>query len=247
MTTCLIIEDDFPAQRLLERYISQTPRLRLLGSYENAFSAQAAILESRPRLLFLDLALPGSSGFELLDELPAAFRPKVIFTTAQEPSAQQVFAYEVIDFLKKPFSYERFLKAVQKIPPAETELEPFLIRDVLTREGHAYAKVIPQEILFIESLDKYVKIHLQQGSFLMAHRPLKSFEDQFPPTHFLRVHRSFIVNVSAIDKIHKKEIYLKDAQGQLTSIPIGESYQKAFESWLGLYFPDFSLTNSRNL
>lgn len=230
MLTCLIIEDDFPAQRLLKRYVAQAPRLRLLGTYETAHSACEAILTLRPDLLLLDLALPGASGFDLLRQLPEAYRPKVIFTTAQDPLAQQVFDFNVVDFLKKPFSKDRFLQAIAKIPYVYQPLDSFFVKD-----SHQQRRVVPENILYIEGFDSYVKIHLQQGHFFTLFKRLKSFEKQFPDTHFLRVHRSYIVNLSAVDSVNKKEILLRSQLGDIFPIPIGENYQQVIQGWIRSY------------
>lgn len=238
MLTCLIIEDDFPAQRLLKRYVSDSHRLRLLGTYETAHSACEATLSLRPALLLLDIALPGASGFDLLRQLPESYRPKVIFTTDQDPLAQQVFDYNVVDFLKKPFSKERFLQAVAKIPFLNQPLDPFFIKD-----GHHQHRIIPEDILYIEGFDIYVKIHLHQGYYITVFRTLKSFETQFPVTHFLRVHRSHIINLSAIHTLTKKEVSLVSKSGILIKIPIGDTYQTVLQGWVKAHYTPIALTD----
>lgn len=225
-----IVEDELPAQKLLEKWIVSIPQLLLSGIYSDGFSALKAIQTEKPDLVFLDIEMPKLNGLEILELLDDP--PQIIFTTAYHEYAVKAFELAALDYLLKPFSLERFKQAVDKafsarksailnlgkslhdLKIAQQEHRP--LDRIVVKEG-VNVHVIPiSEILFLEAQDDYVMIHTNERKHLKL-ASLRSFEQSLPKQQFVRVHRSFIVNISAISKIgnyskDSHQIILSDGQ-----------------------------------
>jgi len=216
-----IVEDEVPAQKLLEKWILTIPELVLSGIYSDGFSALKAIQTERPELVFLDIEMPKLNGLEVLELLDNP--PQIIFTTAYNEYAVKAFELAAVDYLLKPFSLERFKKAVDKALVAHQKptlnlketisefqnarLKQGNIERIVVKDGVEIFVIPIREILFIESLDDYVKIHTKDRTYLKL-GVLRYFEEGLPIKEFVRVHRSYIVNITAISKI---ENYSKDS------------------------------------
>ncbi len=213
---CLIIEDQLPAQRILRTYIENMPELRLVKACSNALDATTVLRQEHIDLIFLDINLPKISGISFLKNLTAP--PKVIITTAYPDYALEGFELDVVDYLLKPFSFERFHKAVLKAlsQPNETRALDYLF----IKSDKEFYKVEVADILFLKSDDNYVKIitsdkqHMQSGS-------LQSWTEQLPDG-FIRVHKSYMVNLSKVDKVAGNRVYINPHE-----IPIGRAYRDA--------------------
>lgn len=213
---CLIIEDQLPAQRILQTYMESMPELKLIKSCSNALDATALLQKENIDLIFLDINLPKISGISFLKNLTSA--PKVIITTAYPDHALEGFELDVVDYLLKPFSFERFHKAVLKALSQKTAATP--ADYVFIKSDKEFYKVEMGDILYLKSDDNYVKIittekqHMQSGS-------LQSWTEQLP-INFVRVHKSYMVNLSKVAKVAGNRIYIADHE-----IPIGRAFREA--------------------
>ncbi|HXD76254.1 MAG TPA: LytTR family DNA-binding domain-containing protein, partial [Puia sp.] len=206
--TCHIIEDEPMASKLLQLHVGQLPTLRLIAVSDNPVSALASLKADRADLLFLDVRMPHMTGLALLKMLPDP--PLAILTTAFSEFALESYELDVVDYLKKPITFDRFVKAVNK---AEQRLQKVKATDeargaetyMFIKEGTRLVKLNLGEILFIEGLRNYVAIHTPSRKVVSLQR-LKALEEQLPADQFIRVHHSYIVAKRAISAIQDNEI-----------------------------------------
>ena len=231
MIRCIAIDDEALALDLLEDNISKIPFLELAGRFTNAFDALRLMQEDPVDLLFLDIQMPDINGIQFLKSLPQ--KPAVIFTTAFSKYALEGFELDVIDYLLKPYSFERFLKAVNKAheylelqekAKAGMKNNTFGSHYLFVRADYKLVKVDIQEILYIDGLKDYVKIYCGDKP-LLTQMSMKAIEERLPPHDFIRVHRSFIVAFDKIDFIHKSFISVKGRE-----IPLSDHYKDSFIS-----------------
>lgn len=224
--TCYIIDDEPLAIEVLESHLEKIDRIEVAGIFQNAVKAFEALQEQPVDLLFLDIQMPRLTGIKFLKTLKDP--PKVIFTTAYREYALEGFELDVTDYLLKPISFERFLKAINKVfaqqrstirsrtsTNTQVKEEPGLFIQV----NKKMVKIQPGNILYIESKRDYVKIKTTQKEIL-AHQTISYLEEQLPPGHFLRIHRSFIVRLDKIESWSSSEIELPGTQ-----LPIGRTYK----------------------
>lgn len=224
--TCLLVDDEPPALEVLTAYVREMPHLELLGTCENALQAFAALQQQPVDLLFLDIKMPKMLGTDFLRSLPHP--PQVIFTTAYREYAYEGFELNAVDYLLKPVSLERFLKAVAKAtktegPPAPPEAPAGPNPDAFLyfRIDRKMVKVVLREVLYVEGLKDYVKIHCATGPALVVKQTINSMEEKLSASNFLRVHRSFIV---ALDKVRTYSPSHLEIAGQ--EVPIGRMYRQ---------------------
>lgn len=221
---CLIADDEPIAREILQSYIADTPGLTLVSSCSSALSALEVLKSESVDLLFLDVNMPKLSGIELLRTLEKP--PLVILTTAYPDYALESYELNVTDYLLKPFSFERFLKAVRK-----AEKKPGtggLARDtIMIRADKKTWHVEVADIFFVESAGDYVTIHTGERK-ITTHASLKEMENQLSPPAFLRVHKSWIVSKNAIQYMEGNLLMVAG-----TEIPIGKTYREAVHGWLG--------------
>lgn len=225
--TCLIIDDEQPARELLENYVNRVPFLTLLGKCRNPLEALEIMQNQQVDLLLLDIQMPELKGNEFLRTLPE--KPSVIFTTAYSEYALEGYQLEISDYLLKPFPFERFLQAVNKVAKERSVVEPqALSPNTPVQEEQEYLKVKADhrtyrlklaEIRYIEGLREYVTFH-STGGKLVALESLRKLEMTLPDNQFLRVHKSFIVNTKHVSSIYGGQL---DLNG--TMVPIGKSYR----------------------
>jgi two-component system LytT family response regulator len=222
--SCLIVDDEPLALDLMESYVRQTPFLRLVGRCSNAMEVFAFLEKEKVDLLFLDIQMLGLNGIEISKLLKD--RTRVIFTTAYEQYAIDGYKVDAIDYLLKPVSYPDFLKAALKAQKLfeishqnkeESDNNPGLF----IKSDYRMFRVDPEDITFIEGEKDYVKIHTTSGESIMALMSMKSIEEQLDHNIFIRVHRSFIVNLLKIKCIERNRIMIGE-----NSIPISDSYKK---------------------
>lgn len=231
---CLIVDDEPLALDLIEDYVLKTPFLELVNKYNSPFQAIEALQKEKVDLIFLDIQMPGLSGIDFSKLLHNG--PKVIFTTAYSQYALEGFKVDALDYLVKPISYQEFLKASNKAltwysmieQNAETKnLEPSS-SSIFVKSEYKLIKVELNDILYIEGLKDYVKIYLKdQAKPILSLMSLKTLEENLSPTQFMRVHRSFIVNLNQIGKIERNRIVFGSVY-----IPIAESYKDQFQEFL---------------
>ncbi|MGQ8336107.1 LytR/AlgR family response regulator transcription factor [Sunxiuqinia sp. A32] len=217
----IIIEDEELARDLLKSYIKDHPKIELIGECENGFEGVQKINELHPDLVFLDIQMPKITGFEMLELLD--HKPEIIFTTAYDQFALKAFDYNAIDYLLKPFSKDRLLVAIEKVTDrleqkensnekleslSEYRDEEFLER-VVVKDRHKINIIPTEKIRYIESLDDYVLIYTKEGRH-MKQKTMKYFEANLDPKNFIRIHRSYIVQVEEIGEIqqYEKESYI---------------------------------------
>jgi DNA-binding LytR/AlgR family response regulator len=231
MIRCIAIDDEGLALELIEDNIKKIPFLELSGKYTNAFDALKIMQEQPVDLLFLDIQMPDISGIQFLKSLQQ--KPAVIFTTAFSKYALEGFELDVIDYLLKPYSFERFLKAVNKAheflemqeKAREGKKHPsFGSHYLFVRADYKLVKIDIKDILYIEGLKDYVKIYCGDKPVL-TQMSMKSIEEKLPSHDFIRVHRSFIVAFDKIDFIHKSFISIKGKE-----IPLSDHYKDNFLS-----------------
>jgi two-component system response regulator LytT len=203
---CIIIEDEPAAQSILEHHIALCPGLTCMGTFQNAFSAQEFIDNNSIDLMFLDINLPEMSGVSFLRSL--VHPPLVIFTTAYSQYAIDGFDLEIVDFLLKPFSFERFCKAVNKAKERfNTNAGPSVSGKITVKSDKRIYQIGIGDILFVESCGDYVSIHCTDKK-LVVHGTLKSWEDRLKGSSFQKVHRTIIVNLSKIDHVEGNQVYI---------------------------------------
>lgn len=228
MLRCLAIDDEPLALELLEDNISQVPYLKLEGKCSNAFEALKFLQEHTVDLIFLDIQMPGLTGLQFIQSL--THRPMTILITAYEKFALEGFNLDVIDYLVKPVPLDRFIKACNKawelfnlrLKRAENSSsdEPeFLFVNV----EYSLLKVEFADIQWIEGLKDYIRIYLKSSSKpVITRMSMKAIEEELPSSKFIRVHKSFIVSVSAITSVRKNSIFIG-----VEEIPIGDNYKDA--------------------
>jgi DNA-binding LytR/AlgR family response regulator len=228
---CLIIDDELPARKVIEKFLSEVPDVRIAGQCKNAFEAMEALQNHQPHLIFLDINMPGLSGLAFLKTLENP--PLVIITTAYREYALEGFELDVLDYLHKPFAPERFYKALQKARqrlsasvPAEKTMESAAPGIIFIKEEKRLYKVETAQILYVESVGDYVKFHTAQKVYL-AHQTLKGTEEILRGESFLRVHKSYIVNMKRVTAFEGNLLFL----GQ-KSIPIGQLYKQSVQDFI---------------
>ncbi len=225
MTSCIIIEDQPPAQRILKKYIGDIGNLKLKGTFGDALVALSFLKSNPIDLIFLDIHLPKLSGIDFLKILPQ--KPKVILTTAFPDYAIQSYELDVLDYLLKPFSFERFVKAVAKI--STTTNQPIATIPsqkgpdfIFIKAGVDYQKIEINQIQFIKSNGDYTQLFMVADKHLVSY-PLKFWIEKLNPKWFCQIHKSYLVNVQHISKVTGNQI---DIGGNL--LPIGRTYRDIF-------------------
>ncbi len=223
---CIIIEDEPAAQSILEHHISKCPDLRCCGTFADAFSAQA-FLDSNPvDLIFLDINLPEMSGVSFLRSLIRP--PLVIFTTAYSQYAIDGFDLEAVDFLLKPFSFERFYKAVNKArEKLIARISAPIPTKISVKSGKRIYQLAIDDIRFIETCGDYVTIHCSDKK-LVVHGTLKSWEEKLKGLSFFKVHRIAIVNLTKIDHLEGNLICIGDHK-----LPVSEQFKEQLLERMG--------------
>lgn len=228
---CWAIDDERPALQLVVDYIKRTPFLEFAGSFHSATKALAALGEQEVDLLLLDINMPDLSGLELSRLLPE--HVKVIFTTAYDQYAVESYRVNAVDYLLKPFSYPEFLEAVVKaqklLVPIEENISPTSKGEdcLFVKSDYKLRKIFFDDILYVEGLKDYARFHLLSGKPVMSLMSLKSLEQTLPTDKFMRVHRSFIVNLSRIEVIDRSRIVFGDVY-----IPVGDQYKPSFQQYI---------------
>lgn len=227
--TCAVVDDEPIARNILEDFISQDERLLLKGNYKNAKEALQGITLHPVEIVFLDINMPGLTGFQFLKSMTNP--PAVIFTTAYREHAMEGFDANAIDYLLKPIAIERFLLAVNKawkfLRPANTEIADISgIKDkedfFFVKADGGLVKIFFEEILFIEALKEYVKIVTKDKSVITYHT-ISGLEEKLPVGKFYRIHRSYIVNIKAISSIEGYTVKIGKVE-----LPISRNERDAF-------------------
>jgi two-component system LytT family response regulator len=223
MIRCIVIEDEPLALRQMVSYIEKTPFLELGASFDNALDALTFLNENETDLMFVDINLPDLNGMDFVKSLKNA--PKVVFTTAYREYAVEGFRVDALDYLVKPISYADFLQAANRAAEKITKKEDEFL---LVKSEYKSIRINLADILYIEGMREYVRIHLAGGARpVMTLLSMKSIEQRLPSTKFMRIHRSYIVNLARITTIERNRIVFDKEY-----IPVGDQYKDAFQKFV---------------
>lgn len=217
---CIIVDDEEMARKHLANLCNKMDELNLLAECEDSIQAISQIEKEKVDLVFLDIEMPEFSGIELIKSVPNM--PAVIFTTAKTDFAIEAFEYNVIDYLVKPIELPRFIKAIEKVKKQfpktfnQKSSEEFFVRS----EGKL-VKILYSNIIFIETMDDYLVIHLEKGEKHIIHSTLKAMDDKLQDPSFIKVHRSYIVNLLKIRSIEDTHVLV---EGKV--IPVSKQHRK---------------------
>ncbi len=222
---CLIVDDEPLALDLIESYVRQTPFLELAGRSSNAIEALEVLEKGKIELIFLDIQMPRLNGIELSGLIKDDTR--VIFTTAFEQYALDGFKADALDYLLKPISYPEFLKAATKARKwfsmcRANKSEQTSQNSIFVKSDYRIIQIDIPDITYIEGVKDYIRIHTSKGEPVMTLMSMKSIEEHLNPDTFIRIHRSFIININKIDSIEKSMVKIGRA-----SIPISDSYKES--------------------
>ncbi len=219
---CIIIEDQPPAQRILKKYITDIGTLNLKATFSNAIDAMEFLKSETVDLIFLDIHLPKISGIDFLKMQQNP--PNVILTTAFDNYALESYEFSVADYLLKPFSFQRFVKAVAKIPKENTAQTIDNQRDdIFIKSGHELIKITLNDIILIQADANYTEIITKKKKYLSS-EPLKHWTETLDNQQFTRVHKSYIINTAKIEKIVGNQLFLEGEK----RVPIGRAYKEKF-------------------
>ncbi|WP_295937957.1 LytTR family DNA-binding domain-containing protein [uncultured Alistipes sp.] len=243
MLKCIAIDDEPLALRQLKSYIQKIPYLELVATCNNALEAQQRLAGQRADLIFVDINMPDPSGGDFVRAL--IDKPMVIFTTAYSEYAVEGFKLDAVDYLLKPFSFADFSRSAAKANSlyelrhnqraAAAEMTEALPKDkeyISVKADYKVSLVKISDIVYLESEGEYVRMHLADGSTITTLFRLKNMETALPSDKFMRVHRSYIVNLRCIKGYVRGRVFLNDTE----YVPIGENYKEAFQRYIDSNF-----------
>ncbi len=223
------IDDEPLALEVIKAYCMQYDGIDLLQTFDNAIAGLEYIDQYKPDLLFIDIDMPDMNGIDLVNRIHS--KPMIIFTTAYKEFALEGFELEAVDYLLKPFGFERFEKAVQKA------LSQYKVHNSTTKSAHIFVyseyrmlKIDLDSIVYIESLDDYIRIHLVNSKPVMTLMPLKKIAEDLPAGQFMRIHRSYIAAAKYISALSGRKITLTNG----VALPVSESYAAQLARWTKL-------------
>lgn len=240
MLKCIAIDDEPLALRQLKSYIEKIPYLELTATCNNALEAQQLLASQHVDLIFVDINMPDLSGVEFVRSL--VDRPMVIFTTAYSEYAVEGFKLDAVDYLLKPFSFADFSRSAGKanslyelrhnqragVPEATPEALPKDKEYISVKADYKVSLIKISNIVYLESEGEYVRMHLDDGTTITTLFRLKNMEAALPSDMFMRVHRSYIVNLRCIKGYVRGRVFLSDTE----YVPIGENYKESFQHYI---------------
>jgi DNA-binding LytR/AlgR family response regulator len=224
---CIIIEDQPPAQRILQKYLSDLGSWQLRGTFSDALAATELLKSESIDLIFLDIHLPMLSGIDFLKTIPQP--TAVILTTAFPDYALEGYELDVVDYLLKPFSFQRFVKAVSKVTARTSSLlptaspPPATLPEIFIKVGYEHVRIVTDDILYIKSDADYTEVVLPGKKYLSS-EPLRNWLQILPSEQFVRVHKSYIVNTARIAKVVGNQIHINSK----VVVPVGRAYKEDF-------------------
>lgn len=230
---CVIVEDEPLARNLMVEYAHKVPSLNLIEACSSPLAAIEVLRNNPVDVLFLDVQMPELTGISLLKVLQK--KPLVVLTTAYSEYALEGYELDVADYLLKPITFERFLRAVDKVTQRLEGKQPQVTEKITTeagtkflfvKDGTKLVKVELDNILYFEGLKDYVTIHTRQQKIVSLQR-MKSLEEQLPASEFIRIHNSYIVALKAIEVVHRNEVQVAG-----TLLPIGDTFKKSFREFI---------------
>jgi DNA-binding LytR/AlgR family response regulator len=221
---CIIVEDQQPAQRILKKYIQDIESLTLAGTFGDAIQAMNFLQKESVDLIFLDINLPKLSGISFLKSLSS--RPQVIMTTAHSEYALDGYELDVVDYVLKPFSFERFVKAVGKVrrnTAVEGEYKNHPKTEHFIKIGYEHVRLGFEDIIYLAADGDYCDVFLVEKKYVSS-EPMKKWLELLNQADFYRIHKSFVVNISKITKLSGNQVHLIGD----TVLPIGRTYREDF-------------------
>ncbi len=231
--SCIAIDDEPLAVKKISAYIQKTPFLELVAECRSAFEAMKVIEDHKIQLFFIDINMPDLSGLEFVKSL--ADKPYIVFTTAYSEYAVEGFKVDAADYLLKPITYSSFLKAANKVKnlielnaSSQKEIIRSTASHLFVKSDYKLIRIELDDIKYIESQHEYIKIHLINSAPVMTQLSMKAIEEQLPSDRFMRVHRSFIVNLKKISVIDRNRIVF---DGKVY-IPVSEQFKEKFQEYI---------------
>lgn len=225
---CIIVDDDEMSRSTVQHFVEQTDFLTLKSNCSSAPEAIKALNEHQIDLIFLDIEMPQMSGMEMLETLK--YNPYIIFITSKREFAVEAFEHNVVDYLLKPLKYVRFIKAVNKVLDLKGSVSnssfDITEEDIFVKTELKYVRIKFSEVYYVEAMADYVVLYLKDTKHII-HSTMKGIEKKLPSNLFIRVHRSYIVNVSRVDQIENTNVIINN-----NKLPIGASYKADFMSKL---------------
>lgn len=220
MLNCVIVDDEQPARLLIAEYVKKVPFLQLVGEFKSPIEAMTKFPTLEVDLIFLDIQMPGLTGLEFIRTLNK--RPHIILTTAYSEYALESYELDVDDYLMKPISFERFMKAVSKIMSQSTPaiLQSKTEHSLIVKADGQTHRIFTSDILYIEGLKEYVTIYTEDRKIITL-ESLKNLTNELPADEFIRVHKSFIINLKKVSSHSNHDLTIMTKK-----IPIGSSYRE---------------------
>lgn len=231
---CIAIDDEPLALEQIGSYVQKTPFLELIATCKNAYEALEVLKEKEVDLMFIDIDMPDINGLDLVKSLVK--KPQIIFTTAYSEYAFEGFQVDAIDYLLKPINYAAFLKAANKSKiwfeansPEKAEQQPKSDRkEIFVKSNYKVVRILLADISYIESANEYIKIFLDNQEVITTFMRLKNIEELLPAGDFMRVHKSFIINLNKILAVDRNRIFIDKKK----HIPVGEQYKEIFNKYM---------------
>ena len=231
---CIAIDDEPLALEQIGSYVQKTPFLELIATCKNAYEALDILKEKEVDLMFIDIDMPDISGLDLVKSLVK--KPQIIFTTAYSEYAFEGFQVDAIDYLLKPINYAAFLKAANKSKiwfeanfPEKAEPQTKTDRkEIFVKSNYKVVRILLADISYIESANEYIKIFLDNQEVITTFMRLKNIEELLPAGDFMRVHKSFIINLNKILAVDRNRIFIDKKK----HIPVGEQYKEIFNKYM---------------
>lgn len=225
MIQCVAIDDEPLALQLITQYCERVSFLQLKKVFTNPDEATIYLHQNNIDLIFLDIQMPDINGVQFYKNLPESNKPQVVFTTAFKDYAIDGFNVDAVDYLLKPFEFDRFLKAVYKAKEYMEFLssQDLQMSSIFIKANYEMMKINLKDIDLIEALDDYIKLYIKPTPILTL-MTLKSIQEKLPSKEFIRIHRSYIIPLAKVEKFSKSKVYLSGKE-----LPIGTSYSDVYD------------------
>jgi len=231
---CIIVDDDPASIKVLEQLVQKATQLTLVGNAKDAMEAMNYLQNNRIDIVLLDIEMPGMSGLDFIDTLKE--KPEIILVTSQKDYAIKAFDYEVTDYLLKPVGFQRFLKAINRAATNINQKEQSSNNHqqqkpttIFVKEKNQFTRLEKNEILFVEAYGDYVNIYTNKKKYTI-HSTMKNMENKLAEDNFMRVHRSYIVNLDKIETFDENLVFIEQ-----NMIPIGGSFKDKLLQRLNLF------------
>jgi len=221
MIKAIAVDDEPPALEILENYCRRTEKVELMKVFTSTSRALEYLEQFSADLIFLDINMPSISGLEFAKRIPQ--QSMVIFTTSYTEYAVESYSLNAVDYLLKPYTFARFQQAIEKAEAVQRFQQNDRQQYLILRVDYSLIRIALPDILFIEGLDNYLKVHVRNQGPIVVRMTMKALQEKLPENEFVRVHRSYIVAIGKISSIRNKMIFIGEEE-----IPLGTSHEKAF-------------------